>query len=141
MNTIPNCYYLQTHLNDVLANWEGGEVEDGNTSPGQYLYWLPTDPAYGCYNDLATVTATNFNAGPSASVGAPGTVSAAPVPETTVTATLGTVGAATVPATTVTAAQPAATSGQSNAELLQECAPGCGKSQCTFSDLVSAFLF
>ena len=71
MNTIPNCYYLQTHLSDVLANWEGGEVEDGNTSPGQYLYWLPTDPAYGCYNDLATVTATNFNDGPSASVGPP----------------------------------------------------------------------
>ena len=53
----------------------------------------------------------------------------------------GTVSAATAPATTVTSAQPAATSGESKAEMLQECAPGCGKSQCTFSNLVSTFLF
>ena len=53
----------------------------------------------------------------------------------------GTVSAATAPATTVTQAQPAATSGQSNAVKLQECASGCGKSKCTFSNLVSAFLF
>jgi hypothetical protein len=53
----------------------------------------------------------------------------------------GTVSAATAPATTVTEAQPAATSGQSSALKLQECASGCGKSQCAFSNLVSVFLF
>ena len=73
MTTIPNCYFLQTHLDDVLADWDsqGQGVEDVDTSPGKYLYWTPTDPAYGCYNDFATVTATNFNDGPSASAGPP----------------------------------------------------------------------
>jgi hypothetical protein len=62
--TIPNCYYLQSHLSDVLMQWEGqGEgCLDEDTWPGQFVYWEPTDPAYGCYNNLATVTATDFGA-------------------------------------------------------------------------------
>ena len=62
--TIPNCYYLQSHLSDVLTQWEGqGEGSlDEDTWPGQFVYWEPTDPAYGCYNNLATVTATDFGA-------------------------------------------------------------------------------
>ena len=46
---------------------------------------------------------------------------------------------ATASATTVTETEPTATSDQSNAVKLQECASGCGKSQCTFNNLVSAF--
>jgi hypothetical protein len=73
MPTIPNCYFLQSHLSDVLPQWEGqGEgVLDENTWPGQYIYWEPTDPAYGCYNDLATVTATNYGATSTSGIGEP----------------------------------------------------------------------
>ncbi|EDR09533.1 uncharacterized protein LACBIDRAFT_293809, partial [Laccaria bicolor S238N-H82] len=138
VNTIPNCYYLQTHLDSVLADWDAQSqwVEDADTLPGQYLYWMPTDPAYGCYNDFATVTATNFNGGPSTGVEPPSTSSNGGSGTTTSLRTSDTVSAATAPAKTVTAAPPVATSGQSlNAEMLQECAPGCGKSQCVFSNL------
>jgi hypothetical protein len=63
--TIPNCYFLQNNLDAVLADWDGqgtgvGDPDTFNT----YVWWGPTDPAYGCYSDLATVTATNFNDGP-----------------------------------------------------------------------------
>jgi len=77
MTTIPSCYFLQTHLNDVIADWEsqGIGVGDGDTFSGQYSYWLPTDPADGCYNDLATVTATNFNDGPTPTIGGVGPTS------------------------------------------------------------------
>jgi len=73
LTTIPNCYFLQSHLSDVLTEWEGqGEgVLDENTFPGQFVYWEPTDPAYGCYNDLATVTATNFGASSTPGIGPP----------------------------------------------------------------------
>ena len=66
MITIPNCYFLQSHLSDALTQWQGqGEgVLDENTWPGQFVYWEPTDPAYSCsaFSDLATVTATDFGA-------------------------------------------------------------------------------
>ena len=60
-NTIPNCYYLQSHLKEVLAAWSGsGPVLDSYTFPNSlYLAWWVTDPAYGCIKDLATVTPTN----------------------------------------------------------------------------------
>jgi len=73
MITIPSCYFLQSHLSDVLTDWEGqGEgVLDEDTWPGQYVYWEPTDPAYGCYNDLATVTATDYGATSTSGIGGP----------------------------------------------------------------------
>jgi hypothetical protein len=68
---IPNCYFLQTHLTNVIADWEnqGIGVGDGDTFGAEYVWWIPTDPADGCYNDLATVTATNFNVGPTSPSG------------------------------------------------------------------------
>jgi len=73
MTTIPSCYYLQSHLSDVPTQWEGkGEgCLDEDTWPGQYIYWEPTDPAYGCYNDLVTVTATDYGATSTSGIGGP----------------------------------------------------------------------
>ena len=61
-NSIPNCYYLQTHESDVLNNWDApgnAGIYDTYTIPGTGLWWNPTDPAYGCFKDLATVTASD----------------------------------------------------------------------------------
>lgn len=63
--TIPNCYYLQSHLAEVLDSWDSGWVGDnGYTISGLLLDWYPTDPAYGCLKDLATVTPTDVALGP-----------------------------------------------------------------------------
>src|SRR5947207_2820225 len=61
-DTIPNCYYVQSHLDEVLAQFhgQGDGVFDTYSIPGKFLIWRPTDPAYGCFKDLATVTATNI---------------------------------------------------------------------------------
>ena len=83
VDTIPNCYYLQSHLDVILTdlNDQGNALPDSYTIPGRYLFWRPTDPAYGCFKDLATVTPTNIaNTTPLPTVGvgvtgnAPGTV-------------------------------------------------------------------
>lgn len=59
--TIPNCFFLQSHLDQVLQDWDGTGVGVGDdyTFQGTYVWWIPTDPNYGCFSDLATVTATN----------------------------------------------------------------------------------
>lgn len=74
--SIPNCYYLQTHLNDVLNNWNAAGnagIYDTYTIPGTGIWWNPTDPAFGCFKDLATVTASAIGAPlPTSNSGNPG---------------------------------------------------------------------
>lgn len=63
VNVIPNCYYLQTHEDDVLNNWDAqgnAGIYDTYTIPGTGIWWNPTDPAYGCFKDIATVTASDI---------------------------------------------------------------------------------
>jgi hypothetical protein len=58
---VPNCYYLQSHSSAIRSNFDDGlygGIVDTYSQPGSKIYWRPTDPAYGCFKDLETVTAT-----------------------------------------------------------------------------------
>jgi hypothetical protein len=86
---VPNCDYMQLNPDIVESNLGAdGKFMDSYTIQGTLLIWLIMDPAYGCFQDVETVTlaqSTPTKSTPTQSTPTQGTTQSIPTSATSTT--------------------------------------------------------